>query len=378
MGDFMHKTLISAAGLSAALVAASATLPAQATGGHAAAPRQAAFHVVAQGLHGPRGVTFAHGDLYVAEAGQGGDGACIAGGEGPSCFGRTGSVTRVHHGHQRRVLKRLASLSNQGTHDAPIGPSDLRVAGRHTIVLTMGLGGAPKERRQLPKVGQRQLGHLLAFDARTGRAVSLADLARHERKANPVNEPNSDPTGLVGTGRGRFVVTDSGGNDVVSTRMRAVRTIAAIHNRMGTSPLTGPDPVPYESVPTDVVKGPDGAFYVSELTGFPFIPGAARVWRIVPGHTPTVWASGLTNVTSLAFAGQRLYAVQIADQGLADAGGPIGSLRRVFPDVSGKASRPIASGLFAPYGVAIHRGAAYVSTGAVASTGGTVIKVPLG
>jgi hypothetical protein len=250
------------------------------------------------------------------------------------------------------------------------------VIGRHTIVLSMGLGGAPSERAKLPKLGQRQLGHLLAFDARTGRAVSLGDLARHEAKANPVNEPNSDPTGLVQAGGGRFLVTDSGGNDLVRTRLGTVRTVAAIHNRMGTSPATGPNPVSYESVPTDVVKGPDGAYYVSELTGFPFIPGAARIWRVVPGQTPTVWASGLTNVTSLAFAGKRLYVVQIADQGL--LAGPVGSLRRVFPDVSGKPSRPVASGLTAPYGVAIHRGAAYVSTGAVSSTGGTVIKVPLG
>jgi hypothetical protein len=370
----MHKTLITAAGVSAALLAVAATLPAQATGGHATATRQAAFQVVAQGLHGPRGVTFGSGDLYVAEAGEGGTGPCIAGGEGPSCYGRTGSVTRVRHGKQVRVLKRLPSLSNQGTHDAPIGPSDLRVIGRHTIVLSMGLGGAPSERAKLPKLGQRQLGHLLAFDARTGRAVSLGDLARHEAKANPVNEPNSDPTGLVQAGGGRFLVTDSGGNDLVRTRLGTVRTVAAIHNRMS----TGPSPVSYESVPTDVVRGPDGAYYVSELTGFPFIPGAARIWRVVPGQTPTVWASGLTNVTSLAFAGKRLYAVQIADKGLLDPGGPIGSLRRVFPDVSGKPSRPVASGMFAPYGVAIHRGAAYVSTGAVASSGGTVIKVPLG
>jgi len=286
-------------------------------------------------------------------------------------------VTRVREGKQTRVLKRLSSLSNQGSHDAPIGPSDLRVLGRHTIVLSMGLGSAPSQRHKLPAFGQRQMGHLLAFDTRTTRALSLGDLARHEAKKNPVNEPNSDPTGVVRAGRAGFMVTDSGGNDLVSVTPGKVRTVAGIHNRMGTSPITGPDPVPYESVPTDVVKGPDGAFYVSELTGFPFIPGAARIWRIVPGQTPTVWATGLTNVTSLTFSGRKLYVVQIADKGLTDAGGPIGSLRRVFPDVSGRASHVVASGIFAPYGVAIHRGFAYVSTGAVTSAGGTVIKVPL-
>ena len=59
--------------------------------------------------------------------------------------------------------------------------------------------------------------------------------------------------------------------------------------------------VPADPVPTSVVKGPDGAFYVSQLTGFPFTPGVANIWRLVPGQTPTVYASGLTNMTDLAF-----------------------------------------------------------------------------
>jgi hypothetical protein len=41
--------------------------------------------------------------------------------------------------------------------------------------------------------------------------------------------------------------------------------------------------VPAEAVPTAVAVGPDGAYYVSELTGFPFSKGAARIWRVAPG-----------------------------------------------------------------------------------------------
>ena len=29
-----------------------------------------------------------------------------------------------------------------------------------------------------------------------------------------------------------------------------------------------------------MAKGPDGAYYVSELIGFPFTKGASRIWRI--------------------------------------------------------------------------------------------------
>ena len=43
----------------------------------------------------------------------------------------------------------------------------------------------------------------------------------------------------------------------------------------------GPD-VPMQAVPTGVVRGPDGAIYVSQLTGFPFPIGGARIFRIDP------------------------------------------------------------------------------------------------
>ena len=48
--------------------------------------------------------------------------------------------------------------------------------------------------------------------------------------------------------------------------------------------------------------GPDGAYYISQLTGFPFEKGDANIWRVVPGQAATVYASGLTNLTDLAFA----------------------------------------------------------------------------
>jgi hypothetical protein len=371
----MRKALYAAAATTATLAVVAATVPAQATGTHHPSQKGVLFQVVASGLHGPRHIAFAaNGDMYVAEAGKGGHGACIAGGEGPSCFGWTGSVTRVRHGKQHRVLNHLASLSDQGNGESPIGPSGLAVVGKHTLVLSMGLGGNPKERKKVPPRAQKQLGHVLSFNLHSKKATSAGDLAAYEKKANPVNDPNSDPTGLVRMGKAGWLITDSGGNDLVSLKNGKVKTVAKFKSRTNSELPPGGT---YESVPTDVVKGPDGAFYVSELTGFPFIPGAARIWRVVPGHKPKVWASGLTNVTSMAFAGKKLYAVQIADLGLLDAGGPEGSLRQVFPDSSGKASKPIATNLFAPYGVAIHRGAAYVSIGAVTDTDGAVLKIPL-
>jgi hypothetical protein len=334
--------------------------------------RAVARKVVARGLHGPRDIAFGpHGVMYVAEAGQGGSGTCVTGLDGPSCFGWTGSVTRVRKGRQHRVLTGLASLSDQHTHASPIGPSGLAVVGRHTLVLTLGLGTDPRSRKMLPARARKQLGRLVSVDLRTTKVRAVADLASYERKANPVDDPDSNPAGLVKGTHGSWLVADAGGNDLVRATGAKVKTVARFKNRK-----TGGRA--FESVPTDVVRGPDGAYYVSELTGYPDPRGKARIWRVVPGRKPKVWATGLTDVTGLAWDGKKLYAVQIADHGLSGGGSPLGSLRRVFGKSAGKAPRVVAANLFAPYGVAIHHGAAYVSTGAVAATDGTVVKIPLG
>jgi hypothetical protein len=372
----MRKILMSAVAASTSLAVA-ATVPAEATATHQAgvAPSPV-FKTVAKGLHNPRQIAFRDGAMYVAEAGSGSfdgtssSGPCMTGGEGSTvCFGKTGSVMRVLHGKQRRVLTGIASLGAETDGSGAIGPADLAVVGKHTIVLSVGLGSKPHNRSKLPKLGQQEMARLLSFDLRTKKRAVIGDLGRHEARANPIDDPDTDPTGVAPAGKLGYLVTDSGGNTLLRAAHGKVHGVAAFKDR-----TSGSDS--YQSVPTDVVNGPDGAWYVSELTGAPFIAGAARIWRVRPGHKPHVWASGLTNVTSLAFDGKKLYAVQIADGGL--SGPPIGSLLRVFPDTSKKSPQTLASGLFAPYGVAVHRNSAYVSLCAVCATGGTVIKVPLG
>ena len=124
-----------------------------------------------------------------------------------------------------------------------------------------------------------------------------------------------------------------------------------------------------------MVTGPDGAYYVSELLGYPFPQGESRIWRVVPGQQPTVYATGLSNVTSLVWQHQTLYAVQFSDSSLLSDGPPIGSLREVVP---GSSQHPaVLAGLFAPYGVAIHGTTGYVSVGSVLPGGGEVHAVDL-
>jgi hypothetical protein len=361
----MRRVPIAAAGITASLLVIAATVPGQA----AATP---SFPVVADGLHNPRQLNVAPGGaLYVAEAGQGGSGPCFGGAEGGRvCFGTTGSIAQVRHGMVRRVVRNLPSIGDEGTGDSALGPADVVSLGRSRIAFTVGLGTDPANRQGLPKAG-RVLGTIMAANLRTGHRHVLADLARHEARTNPVDDPDSDPTGLVRAG-GRFLATDSGGNTLVSARASGGTHTVAVF------PDTPLGDSAYQAVPTDVVRGPDGAFYVTQLTGFPFPKGAANIYRVVRGHAPTVYASGLTNLTSLAFSpGGTLYAVQISDEGLASGGPPIGSLLRVAPDGSGQSTSAVASGLFAPYGVAIHRDSAYVTVCSVCATGGQVVQVPL-
>lgn len=337
------------------------------------------WEVVADGLDNPRQLSFGEGGLYVAEAGVGGAGPCLAGPEGDEvCYGRTGAVTRVRHGHQWRVVSKLPSLAAEGGFGA-LGPADVRVRHHHRYALTIGLGADPAVREELPWLGRKLMGTIVAGKFWHRRPWVVADLADHEAEHDPDGlGPDSNPTGLIGRW-GRYVATDSGGNTLVHARPGGHVTTLAVFDSPGTAPAPFPpfEEIPMQAVPTSVAVGPDHAFYVSELTGFPFAPDAARIHRVVPGHAPTVYATGLTNVTDLAWYHGELYAVQIADDGLASVPEgelPMGSLLRVDP---GGAHETVAGPFAAPYGVAFRHDSAYLTTCSVCPDAGTVVKVPL-
>jgi len=362
-----RRTVLLLATTAALAVALAPSLPAQ------AAPA-ASGGVVAAGLDNPRQLTIgAGGAVYVAEAGRGGDSDfCIPNAESPgtsNCLGLTGAVTKIQRGKQERVLTGLPSIAGPDGGGAQ-GPADVAVVGNHVSVL-FGLGGAPAARADLGPEGA-MLGTVAA--GRIGDDLRVvADPVSHEAAANPhPAEFDTNPSGLVAIGRsGTYLVADAGANDLLRVGKRQ-GTIAVFEDRLVDAPpflgLPAGTQVPMQSVPTDVVEGPDGALYVSELTGFPFPVGGSTIWRVVPGQEPTVYATGLTNVSALDWRGHTLYAVQLSDTGL--LGGMVGSLRRVVP--GGDEHPVVAGGLFAPYGVAIHGNTAYVSTCSVCPYGGEV------
>lgn len=331
--------------------------------------------VVAHGLDNPRLLSFsASGDLYIAEAGRGGSGPCVTGAEGgDACFGTSGAITRLRRGHQQRVVTGLPSLAGKDGSSAS-GPSDVVVTGNGRWTAVIGLGNNPAVRSQLPRAGAR-LGTVVTGTLHANRTSVIADLADYEARRDPDHlGVDSNPTAAVLT-RGGLTVVDAGGNDLLRVhRTGRVSTLSVLQNRTAPAPFPGGPPVlPLQPVPTSVAIGPDGAFYVSELTGFPFPVGGARIWRVVPGRTPTVYATGLTNVTDLAWSGRHLYAVQLNDTGLLTRGP--GSVVRVSP--RGSRHTTVASGLTMPYGIAIRGDAAYVTTCSVCAGGGQVVRVRL-
>lgn len=78
-------------------------------------------------------------------------------------------------------------------------------------------------------------------------------------------------------------------------------------------------------------------------------------------------------VTSLAWKGRTLYAVQLDDDNFFD--GHVGSLRRITP--GGSAHEAVVADLSAPYGLAIRGHSAFVSIDSISSGGGSVIRVDL-
>jgi hypothetical protein len=111
-----------------------------------------------------------------------------------------------------------------------------------------------------------------------------------------------------------------------------------------------------DPVPTGVAIGRDGSVYVGMLTGFPFIPGAAKVVRLGANGTTTDVARGLTMVTGVAVGPDgNVYASEISTNFNITATPPQiapGRVVRILPNGSIQA---VAEGLMAPNGIAFDR-----------------------
>jgi len=273
-----------------------------------------------KGLDNPRDLAFGpEGALYVAEAGKGGTGPTFFTSRQLNCYGPSGAITRYWRGRQEQVVTGLPSMAACGTGFRAIGPTGISFHGRGGGYVTIGLEADPRRRSEMPEVGA-YFARLVRFQP-SGNWDFVADIGQYEIENNPVGGPtrvDSNPFRVLAEPAGHLVV-DAGGNDLLRVAANGEISLVAVFPSI---PERG-----FDSVPTSVVVGPDGAYYVSELTGFPFPQGQARIYRIVPGNAPEVFLSGFRTIIKIEFTEEgNLYVLE--HSGPVGFGSP-GILRRV-------------------------------------------------
>jgi sugar lactone lactonase YvrE len=158
-------------------------------------------------------------------------------------------------------------------------------------------------------------------------------------------------------------VVDAGANLLVDVKRNGAANVRAFFGVPAGSQS--------DSVPTCVARGPDGALYVGELLGGFYAPGHARIWRVVPGHAPKVWATGLSTVQGCGFDRDgAFYATEFQVAGLNEDPGanPAGDVVRI--DRHGHRTHLGVGKLFFPSGFAAGSdGDIYVSNCSIAPAG---------
>jgi len=215
-----------------------------------------------------------------------------------------------------------------------------------TVISAEFAGQSGRAPAAVPKSLRPQIGRLV-FITPGGAEQLGANVAAVEYRENPDGEDTvSDPYGIAALGDAIYV-SDAAANDLLEIRGSTVRVLA-------TFPHTSAD---RQSVPDALAAGPDGALYVGEFTGGKQKAGTARIWRVVPGQAPTLFAGGLTSITALAFGPDgSLYATEFLP----------GDVVRIAP---GGARTVLAKGqLHFPGGIVVAPdGAVFVTNWSVAS-----------
>ncbi len=240
-----------------------------------------------------------------------------------------------------------------------------------------------------------------------GHVRQIADLGAFEAAVNPDGGIiESNPFDVAALSGGKALVADAAGNDLLIVDQRGnVDWVATFPDEFvstdNVKSLMGcpggppdicflPPIIPAQAVPTSVAIGPDGAYYVGELKGFPAPIGESQVWRIEPGtlHAEcgispacTVVADGFTSIVDLTFGPDwTLYVVELDEAswwsvefGLPGLGGTVNAC-----DMDPWACAEVATGLTMSMAAAIgHDGAVYVVVRALVPGLAEVIKLAL-
>jgi hypothetical protein len=246
------------------------------------------------------------------------------------------------------------------------------------------------------------------FKVVSGRVTQLADLAAFEAAVNPDGGViESNPFDVAALWNGSALVADAAANallivdhkgniDWVATLPMELVSTENVKQLLG-CPAGPPDicnlppMIPAEAVATSVAVGPDGAYYVGELKGFPAPTGASRIWRITPharhaqcGASPdcTVIADGFTSIVDLSFGRDgTLHVVELDEASWfaleiqAPAGGTVTACQRQR-ETGTWGCDVEAAGLFMPMAATVDfRGRVHVVTSALVPGAAEVITL---
>ena len=252
------------------------------------------------------------------------------------CYGPTGAVRRLWRGTVERVVTGLPSIARFPDGFRATGPHDVAMLGRGNGHVTIGLENDPALRDTQSEFSG--LGRLVRFTP-DGAWHFAADVAAFETAHNPdgridfercpPGDPgpcpylDSNPYGLLAVPGGQLV-TDAGANVLFHVDANEDLSVVAVFHSRGTVPPRASGAPPNldqltDAVPTTVVKGPDGAYYVGDLTGVPFVAGKANIYRVVAGEAPPVFLTsdacigGFKMIIDMDFDAQgNLYVLQHA------------------------------------------------------------------
>lgn len=330
----------------------------------------AEVEVLATGLVYPRGLDFGHGgQLYVAEAGPGGDtvtpGTCpgYTSPFEPYHSALTARISRIDRaGHRTTVAGGLPSARDR--FGDVLGAADVEVRGRTVYALVAG-GGCSRGLEDTPS-GVWRLNRDRSWTVVADFSRFLAD---NPTAAPPDDdfEPDGAVYGMVGAGRRLIVLEANHGEldkvDPASGRIRRVLDISATRPHI---------------TPTALARR-GGHLYVGNLGSFPIQRGASVIVRVtLDGRHQRVVATGLTAVLGLAFDRHgRLYALETTT---VDNDFPQPQTGRVVR-VTGHGLVPVATGLSFPTAMAFGPdGHLYVSEHGYGPdpTAGRILRIRLG
>jgi hypothetical protein len=335
------------------------------------------MRIIAGNLDNPRKIWVERGGaLDVVEAGSGGRARCAGAGANRFCLGWTGAIARVASGRVERAVTGFWSGAFTGGRKAQ-GPAAVVRRGDTYFVLLQDGEVSPNGSNGLGPFGG-VAGSLVSTPGGHAEPAVVANLAAFEAVRNPDhgagsgkafgNPPiDSDPYAFVPY-RGGFAIVDAAANDLLWIApdgrisvlavfpVRSERLSPRIGKLIGAP--AGMRRITVQAVPSSVTVGPDGALYVGELSGVPFTPGTARVWRVMPGHGQSVYASGLTTISDLAFNGRKLLVLEMTTRGLLSPPSP-GALVEIVPN--GRRRVIASKGLVDPTGLAVSGDSVYIS-----------------